>query len=125
MAIKVVHAFEPYAIPAGGTAARCHVLREKERNELLEFCVTSLPDCYITQAMLNGRMKETGKSASDTCSLPDIVTRDGPGAFVAQCKPTQPDFLQLPRYGELLAERRRLIAARLNQFLGVESKPTA
>ncbi len=39
-------------------------------------------------------------------------------AFVAQCIPTQPDLLGAERYKEFLVERRRLIAARLNSFLG-------
>jgi hypothetical protein len=71
--VKIFHAFDPYSIPKGGIAARCHVLRETQRIALMNFCVESLPDCYITQAALGERMKATGKSASDILAnkLPD------------------------------------------------------
>lgn len=63
--MKVAHAFDPYSIPKGGVEARCHVLRDTERTALVNFCVDSLPDCYITQATLRERVDATGKSPSE------------------------------------------------------------
>lgn len=71
--MKVVHAFDPYKVPKGGIAATCHVLRDQERDALIKFCVGSLPECYITQATLQARVKATGQSASEILAnkLPD------------------------------------------------------
>lgn len=71
--MKVVQAFDAYVVPKGGIAARCHVLREKERAALMNFCVRTLPECYITQAVLSERVKATGKPASEILAnkLPD------------------------------------------------------
>lgn len=71
--MKVVQAFDPHAMPKGGVAATCHVLREKERGALLDYCVASLPECYITQAILRERVKATALPASAILAnkLPD------------------------------------------------------
>ncbi len=71
--MKVINAFAPYAVPKGGIAARCHVLRDRERDALLNFCVESLPDCYIAQGLLRERVKKTGMTPSAVLAnkLPD------------------------------------------------------
>ena len=40
-----------------------------------------------------------------------------PGCFTSECIPTDPSLLTPERYRDFLAERRRLIAERLNDFL--------
>jgi hypothetical protein len=41
--------------------------------------------------------------------------------FTTQCIPIDPQLLELSRYQDFLAERRRRVAVRLNEFLGVNS----
>jgi hypothetical protein len=61
--MNVSHTFDVHTIPANGVGGRCHILRENERNALLEYFVKSLPHCYITQATLRDRVKVTGHAA--------------------------------------------------------------
>lgn len=49
--------------------------------------------------------------------LKDVVAKQGEKALVAQCIPTDPALWELDRYLDFLAERRVLVAARLNQYL--------
>jgi hypothetical protein len=49
--------------------------------------------------------------------LPPLIA-ERESAFEAQCIPTDPDLLPLERYKDFLAQRRKLIAQRLNDFLG-------
>ena len=46
------------------------------------------------------------------------IEQVGEGAFARQCIPTAPELLGLEAYKSFLAERRRAIANRLNEFLG-------
>jgi hypothetical protein len=50
--------------------------------------------------------------------LPALIEKNGRSLFEAQCIPTEASLLTLDRYKDFLAERRRLIAARLNDYLG-------
>lgn len=50
--------------------------------------------------------------------FPEILETAGPAAFDAQCIPTDSSLLSPEDYRKFLAERRRLIAKRLNEFLG-------
>jgi hypothetical protein len=54
--------------------------------------------------------------------LPPLVTQHGTGIFAAQAIPTDADLLRVDNYKEFLAERRKRIAARLNEFLSPESE---
>jgi hypothetical protein len=49
-----------------------------------------------------------------------LIEKLGPGPFEAQCIPVDPALLTLDGYNAFLAERRRLISRRLNEFLGLE-----
>ncbi|MBI5165857.1 MAG: DUF262 domain-containing protein [Magnetospirillum sp.] len=53
--------------------------------------------------------------------LPEIVTKLGASALDAQSIPTDPQFWQVNRYDEFLAQRRERVAARLNDYLGHSS----
>lgn len=49
--------------------------------------------------------------------LPTVLKEQGKAALDAQCIPTDMSLYELERYPEFLAERRKLIAERLNRFL--------
>lgn len=49
----------------------------------------------------------------------EMIEKSGPAAFEAQCIPTDPSLLGIEGYKAFLQQRRRLVAQRLNQFLGV------
>ena len=54
--------------------------------------------------------------------VPNLLTNLGKNAFSAQCIPTDDvSLLKVERYKDFLAKRRELIAARLNEFLGIAS----
>ncbi|MFN5587640.1 MAG: hypothetical protein ACK5DR_20245 [Planctomyces sp.] len=46
-----------------------------------------------------------------------LIENAGAGAFAAQCIPTALELLEVSRYKDFLAERRKLISKRLNEFL--------
>ena len=48
------------------------------------------------------------------------LSEKGPAAFDAQCIPIDPALLEVKCYKEFLTERRQMIAARLNEFLGTQ-----
>lgn len=50
--------------------------------------------------------------------FPEIEKKTGVDAFALQCIPTAVELLGVDAYKAFLVERRRLIAARLNEFLG-------
>lgn len=66
---------------------------------------------------------KTNRRISDTPPidyLPPLVEKHGEAAFLAQAIPCDSKFLPIDRYKDFLAERRRRIAARLNEFLGAD-----
>lgn len=63
--------------------------------------------------------KISDKEPSDY--LPEIVAKLGASALDTQSIPTDPQFWQVNRYDEFLAQRRERVAARLNDFLGHSS----
>jgi hypothetical protein len=50
--------------------------------------------------------------------FPTMIEKSGPAAFAAQCIPTDSPVLGVDSYKAFLRERRRVVAQRLNQFLG-------
>ncbi|MGZ0175187.1 MAG: hypothetical protein ACKVHE_37320 [Planctomycetales bacterium] len=49
--------------------------------------------------------------------FPDVIEKQGPGSFASQCIPTDESLLTIETYPQFLAERRKLICERLNQYL--------
>ena len=49
--------------------------------------------------------------------IPELFVNDGDQAFTSECIPTDPSLLTPERYRDFLAEQRRLIVVRLNDFL--------
>lgn len=65
---------------------------------------------------------KTNRAISDKAPeeyLPPLIAKRGTEPFAAQCIPTDAEFLTVDGYKLFLAERRRLIAERLNEFLGI------
>jgi len=71
---------------------------------------------------LQGGTCKTDRKISDKQPkdyLPALIEKSNRENFVAQCIPTNTELLGLDVYKEFLANRRKLIAERLNEFLGV------
>lgn len=69
---------------------------------------------------------KTNRQISDKAPvdyLPGYVEKAGQSAFDAQCIPTTAHLLEIAAYKAFLAERRRLIAERLNAFIGQDGLP--
>jgi hypothetical protein len=64
---------------------------------------------------------KTNRQISDKAPdkyFPELIAKAGTSAFQAQCIPTSPAILGIGSYKAFLQERRKLIAERLNEFLG-------
>lgn len=64
---------------------------------------------------------KTNRQISDKAPadyMPDYIEKAGQQAFDAQCIPTAANLLEISAYKAFLSERRRLIAERLNAFIG-------
>lgn len=75
-------------------------------------------DDIANLSFIGGR---TNRSISDTdphLYFPKILANNGAEAFTSQCIPQNEELLTKEQYKAFLAERRKLIAARLNEFLG-------
>lgn len=68
-------------------------------------------------AFLGGKTNRHISSKPPHQYFPAILAKQGAQAFQAQCIPTTTELLTVERYADFLAERRQLIAARLNKFL--------
>lgn len=69
-------------------------------------------------AFISGRTNRKISSKEPSAYLPEIVKEIGNDALIRQCIPTSPELWKLNSYDQFLEERRRLIAKRLNDFLG-------
>lgn len=69
---------------------------------------------------------KTNRQISDKAPvdyMPGYVEKAGQSAFDAQCIPTAAHLLEIGAYKAFLAERRRLIAEKLNAFIGQDGLP--
>jgi hypothetical protein len=65
---------------------------------------------------------ETNRKISDkppSQYFPPLIQKSGPDALKAQCIPTDSAVLGVEGYKAFLAERRKAVSHRLNEFLGV------
>ncbi|MDM7954569.1 MAG: DUF262 domain-containing protein [Cyanobium sp. CZS 25K] len=74
-------------------------------------------DDIANLAFIGGRSNRRISDRPPATYIPDLVASSGDQAFRSQCIPTDPGLLALERFRDFLAERRRLIAERLNGFL--------
>ncbi len=76
-------------------------------------------DDIANLAFIGGKTNRSISDKDPHVYFPSILEKSGKAAFAAQCIPLDDELLVKDRYKAFLAERRRLIAVRLNAFLGV------
>jgi hypothetical protein len=76
-------------------------------------------DDIANLAFIGGKTNRQISDKPPSVYFPTLLAKAGQAAFDAQCIPTSDDLLQVSAYKEFLAERRRLITKRLNQFLEI------
>jgi hypothetical protein len=76
-------------------------------------------DDIANLAFIGGKTNRSISDKDPHVYFPLILEKSGTAAFATQCIPLDEELLVKDRYKAFLAERRRLIAARLNEFLGV------
>ena len=75
-------------------------------------------DDIANLAFIGGKSNRQISDKAPETYFPGYIAKAGPAAFEAQCIPTDPALLASASYKEFLAERRRRISRRLNEFLG-------
>jgi len=76
-------------------------------------------DDIANLAFIGGRANRRISDKPPAAYIPELIAKDGDQAFTSQCIPTDLALLTPERYRDFLAERRRLIAERLNKFLSL------
>ena len=74
-------------------------------------------DDIANLAFIGGKTNRAISDKSPSVYFPALIENAGAGAFAAQCIPTALELLEVSRYKDFLAERRKLISKRLNEFL--------
>jgi hypothetical protein len=74
-------------------------------------------DDIANLAFIGGKTNRAISDKSPAAYFPALVEKAGEDTFSAQCIPVDPKLLKLDQYRDFLAERRKLIAKRLNEFL--------
>jgi len=74
-------------------------------------------DDIANLAFIGGKTNRAISDKSPSVYFPALIENAGAGAFAAQCIPTALELLEVSRYKDFLAERRKLISRRLNEFL--------
>jgi hypothetical protein len=75
-------------------------------------------DDIANLAFISGKANRKISAKEPSLYFPEVREANGDQPFESQCIPTVPNLLTVERYKAFLAERRRLIAERLNTFLG-------
>ena len=78
-------------------------------------------DDIANLAFVGGKTNRQISDKAPSAYFPELLAKAGPSTFEAQCIPTADGLLSLDAYKEFLAERRRWVSQRLNEFLGVTS----
>lgn len=76
-------------------------------------------DDIANLAFISGKANRKISFKEPSAYFPEVRETNGEQPFKSQCIPTEPNLLTVERYKAFLAERRRLIAERLNEFLGI------
>jgi hypothetical protein len=77
-------------------------------------------DDIANLAFISGKANRKISAKEPALYFPEVRKANGEQPFESQCIPTNPDVLTVERYKAFLAERRRLITERLNEFLGAD-----
>jgi hypothetical protein len=75
-------------------------------------------DDIANLAFIAGTTNQSISAKYPATYIPAIVAKNEDECFIAQAIPTAPELLVLDAYPDFLAARRRLVAGRLNEFLG-------
>jgi hypothetical protein len=75
-------------------------------------------DDIANLSFISGKTNRQISDKAPAVYLQKYINEAKEAAFSAQCIPIDPEFLGIDAYPNFLRERRRLIAARLNEFLG-------
>jgi hypothetical protein len=75
-------------------------------------------DDIANLCFISGKTNRQISEKTPATYFPGLIAKNGIAAFDAQCIPTEDGLLHPEKYKAFLSERRRLIANRLNQFLG-------
>lgn len=75
-------------------------------------------DDIANLAFIGGKTNRAISAKSPANYFPGLLAKAGPGAFEAQCIPTDTALLEVEHYKTFLAKRREIVAERINQFLG-------
>lgn len=75
-------------------------------------------DDIANLAFISGKANRKISAKEPALYFPEVQKANGDQPFESQCIPTDPEVLTIERYKAFLVERRRLIAERLNTFLG-------
>ena len=83
-------------------------------------------DDIANLSFISGKMNRTISDKAPEDYLPPLIAKRGTEPFAAQCIPTSAELLTVAGYKLFLAERRKWIAERLNEFIGIsQEKETA
>jgi len=78
-------------------------------------------DDIANLSFISGRTNRKIPEKEPANYFPSLIEESGKSAFDAQCIPLDPALLTISSYRAFLAERRKVIARRLNEFLGAAS----
>ncbi len=78
-------------------------------------------DDIANLAFIGGKTNRQISDKAPSVYLPPFIEKAGSGAFDTQCIPLEPSILGVEAYKQFLAERRRLVATRLNDFLEADA----
>ena len=76
-------------------------------------------DDIANLAFIGGKTNRQIRDKPPSQYFQGLIEKAGLSVFQAQCIPTDTSLLELKNYKSFLVERRRLVAKRLNEFLGV------
>lgn len=79
--------------------------------------ITRKADDIANLCFISGKMNRKISDKDPKEYLRDVIAKTGEGPFIAQCIPVDEGLWSVDCYDEFLKERRKLIAARLNEFL--------
>jgi hypothetical protein len=78
-------------------------------------------DDIANLSFISGKTNRAISDKAPAVYFPAFLAKAGVEGFKAQCIPTSDDVLNVEQFKEFIAQRRTLIAARLNEFLNTES----
>lgn len=75
-------------------------------------------DDIANLAFIGGKTNRQISNKAPKQYFPDLISKTGHGPFKAQCIPTKSSLLSIDSYQQFLAERRKVVSKKLNDFIG-------